>query len=138
MKGLPNVHEVEAMDLPYAHIPKDIFKPKAKQEEDTSVLSQLESAVQAKGRGKKSKADRDFEQLRKATLLRLNQNLLGTFSIPIEDLQMPAPELASRDLEMRHVHNLAEAMEIAGPSYPGKPAVVCAFGVICYKSAPFV
>ena len=117
-----------------AGVPKDIFKGKRLRTHEGGVVAELEAALVTKKRSqKRPKMDAEYDKKRRTTLQRLNQFLVGTFDIPVEDLRLPESGLAARDLEYDHCFFLAEQMEVQGPSYPGKPMVACAFEVFHFS-----
>ena len=117
-----------------AGVPRDILKTKALRPKEGGVIAELEAALVTKKRSKKQpKIDADYDKKRRSTLQRLNQFLVGTFDLPVEDLSLPEAGLAARDVEYDHCFFLAEQMEVQGPSYPGKPAVACAFEVFHFS-----
>ena len=67
--------------------------------------------------------------MRAEALSRLNKYIISNFEFPIEDVDLPESELANRDLDYAHACFLAEEMEMAGPTYPHKPGIICAFKV---------
>ena len=113
-----------------AGVPKDIFKGKRLRTHEGGVVAALVTKKRSKNR---PKIDAEYDKKRRTTLQRLNQFLVGTFDIPVEDLRLPESGLATRDLEYDHCFFLAEQMEVQGPSYPGKPAVACAFEVFLFS-----
>ena len=114
-----------------AGIDRKIFGGKGVRSSESGVIGELEAALTSRKKLQlRSKIDADYEKKRRSTLQRLNQYHAGTFELPIGDLSLPDEGLATRDVEVEHVFFLADQMEIQGPSYPGKAAVACAFGVV--------
>ena len=114
-----------------AGLDRHIFSGKGFRSSETGVIGELEASLASRKKSKgRSKIDAEYDKMRRATLARLNQYHVGSFELPIGDLSLPEPGLATRDVELDHVFFLADQMEIQGASYPGKAAVACAFEVL--------